>query len=77
MKTKIIKAELLNNGISSGILMVDSEPVYIVASLAEAQELAKDHFAQLDPNEDACPDRYTLHFRNSTGRFEIAASFTF
>ena len=75
MKTKIHKPELLNNGMSSGILMANNEPIDIVASLAEAQCLAVHHFSHLDPNEDACPDRYALFFRGAQGRFELAATF--
>lgn len=44
-------------------------------SIAEARELAADHYSRLNPDDDPCPYCYEFHARSGSGRFSRVASF--
>lgn len=47
------------------------EPVGEASSELEAAELINSYHRGLDPNNDICPDTYTLWARNFEGRYII------
>jgi len=66
----------------TGILMVEDidknmEPVEIVGSLVEAEEMIESDQRTRSPEADhLCPIRYVLFLRQANGRFKVSGEWT-
>lgn len=77
LRFKAIVSHLQWDSLQSGILAIEDgdghwEPVEIVCSLQEAEEMISSDLRHRSPEaEDMCPERYVLFLRGPNGRFKL------